>query len=59
MCELMDYKIGDVADAFSYNVEKRIKNENFDTKDLEIAVNILSDELFKSLRTLENAIPNK
>ncbi|MCH5340088.1 MAG: hypothetical protein J1E01_01345 [Acetatifactor sp.] len=56
MSEVIDYEPGSVADAFTYNVDRRIKNENFDSIELNVAIDILKDELFKALRTLENSI---
>ncbi len=59
MADLLEYEIGSVADAFSFNVETRIEKENFNDIELKIAIDILREELFKSLRILENAIPRK
>ena len=59
MADLLEYEIGCVADAFSFNVEKRIEKEKFNDTELKIAIDILREELFKSLRILENSIPRK
>lgn len=55
----IEYKIGNVADAFKDATDKRFASEKSDNVEISVAFEILQDELFKALRVLENAIISK
>lgn len=54
----IEYELGNIADAFKKNTNKRIENEQLTGNDL-VVFNLLQEELWKALRTLENAIISK
>lgn len=53
-----DPKLGNIADVFKLNTEKRVDWSTLDP-DMQVAFSVLREELFDALRLLENAIISK
>lgn len=53
-----DPKLGNIADVFKLNTEKRVDWSALDP-DMQVAFSVLREELFDALRLLENAIISK
>lgn len=54
----LDPKLGNIADVFKLNTEKRVDWSALDP-DMQVAFSVLREELFDALRLLENAIISK
>lgn len=54
----LDPKLGNIADIFKLNTEKRVDWSALDP-DIQVAFSVLHEELFAALRLLENSIISK